>query len=148
MRKYLGGILAIGLMGGIEAYGPTVCDEDPNYRAARILLDRGDEAFLALKLRVKNDDELVRALRDLGSDKAIDAKSLHAVDDDYLKGIALLGRTYRLNEEGVIDDTGQGLSAAEDMDRQGQTIWATQERQGILETRLAMYRGGHACSGR
>jgi hypothetical protein len=148
MRKYLLGILAVGLMGGIENYGPTVCDDDPGYRVARILLDRGDKAFLALKLRVKNDDELLRALRDLGSDKAIDAKSLHAVDDDYLKGIALLGRTYRLNEEGVIDDTGQGLSAADDMDRLGQTLWATQERQGILGSRLSMFREGHACSGR
>jgi len=123
MRKYLGGILAIGLMGAIEAYGPTVCDADPNYRDARILLDRGDDARMA--------------------------GNFPAADNAYLKGIALLGKTYRLNEDwGTIDDTGMGLLAAKDDDRQGHAFDATENREGELITRLALYRRGHACSGR
>jgi hypothetical protein len=145
MRKYLHCVLAICLMGGVQACAPKACDEDAGYRAARLQLDRGNKLFPAIHLHVSGD-ELTRIQLAHGI-KESDVKALQAAGGEYLKGIAALGKTYRLNEEGVIDDTGQGLLAAEYDDREGLPIWAAKGRQGILMSRLHAYRDGHNCSG-
>jgi hypothetical protein len=104
-----------------QACAPSKCVEDSRYRLAYINREQGD--------------------------KALTAKDFRKASDEYLKGVAQLGNSYKLPRgERGLDDTGMGLLAAIDEERHADLFDAAQSRQGELYTRLSMYRWSRKCT--
>jgi hypothetical protein len=120
MRKFFHGLSAVFLMSGVQACSRTTCEEDIHYRLAHASLEQGN--------------------------KALATRNLRAASDDYLRGVAQLGNTYRLPPGTTLDDSGMGLLAAIDDGRRGDLVDAVKNRQGELYGRLSMYRRSHKCA--
>lgn len=73
---------------------------------------------------------------------------MKAADRIAQDGVAKLGRDYSTPEYSrrILDDSGQALGAAQDMELHGDLQGALITRRGVLQTRLSIYRESHRCS--